>query len=384
VNSVFNSSSFVYVTLTNDTGYVLDFGKTRLKELLKLLTCPAAVYVASNFLIYNDNVSCHLHNLKSGKLSMKLNHKIFGFDFRTESYIFKVADGTHVCLNCSKFKRYNNLSLNSVTSLPISWVSVISSHSLVLGTTIRRVMYVYNGIIKSHLRLPHSIEHISPTSDIQIRVTGSCVSTDLSVPVLGLVRLPESETEALSSAMKQLVVSCDNHIRKQLTGLNKLHRRHENKVEFLVDIWNKLFELTDVSGREQNVASDHTTKKRKIECPANDLSRFHVKQLPYQIPILPNLSTVVSLFLESDRAVTAHCSDASKPLLGIFDDFPYDISATLSRNPQFISTYNIKLTPEFKEKLRRMFAEALVSGKSGLMTDTLAHLANMILAIDNK
>ena len=389
INAVYNSSSLIHVKLTNDTSYVLYLEKAQLKELQKLSTCPVAVYSSPDFLIHNDTKSCYLYHLKSGKLSVKLNHQLIGYDFRTKSYIFKTADGAHAYLKDSPIlKPYNNPCLNSVTSLPISWVTVISAHSLILGTSLSRVMYVYDGIIKSHFRLPHSIDHISPTSDIQIRVSGSCVSTDLTLPVLGLVRTPEQgDSGEVSGAMQQLVVSCDNHIRKQLVDLNRLHCRHEKKVDFLAEIWNKLFELNNVDGGVQDFSANRVTKKRKIENVISSSLDLNVTQLPFQLPISPNTSTEISIFLESDRTISAYCTDVFKPLLSTCNGLPCDYSefVTLPRSLRFGETkYDVKLTTEFRENLRKMFAEALVSGQDDLMVDTLAHLTKIVLAIDNR
>ena len=381
VNPIYNSSSSIYVKLANDTGYVLEVGKVGLKEVLKLSFCPSAVYATSDFLIYNDKKSCHLYHVKSGKQSVKLNHKLVGFDFRTDSYILKLSDESHVYLNSVKLKPYKNLCLKSVTSLPITWVSVLSSSCLTLGTSYNRVMFVRDGIIKSHFKLCHSIEYILPVSDIQIRVSGSGVVSEMSVPVLGLVTNPEVEEGDVSSAMRQLSVSCDNHIKKQLTELNKLCFRKEKKVEFLTDIWNKLFEMEDTCVGEDNSFSNHESKRRKVEGLSTSSAR---DQLPYQIPIPPNTSTQTSTYTQSDTNISVYCSDIAEPLLGSHGDYVRDGSecVQLSRNCQFEDTHDPEITPEFSEKLRRMFAEALVSSKNDPMIDSLAHLTNMVLAID--
>ena len=381
VNPIYNSSSSIYVKLANDTGYVLEVGKVGLKEVLKLSFCPCAVYATSDFLIYNDKKSCHLYHVKSGKQSAKLNHQIVGFDFRTDSYILKLSDESHVYLNSVKLKPYKNVCLKSVTSLPITWVSVLSSSCLTLGTSYNRVMFVRDGIIKSHFKLSHSIEYILPVSDIQIRVSGSGVVSEMSVPVLGLVTNPEVEEGDISSAMRQLSVSCDNHIKKQLTELNKLYFRKEKKVEFLTDIWNKLFEIEDTCVGEDNSFSNHESKRRKVEGLSTSSAR---DQLPYQIPIPPNTSTQTSTYTQSDNNLSVYCSDVAEPLLGSHGDYVRGGTecVQLSRNCQFENTHDPNITPEFSEKLRRMFAEALVSGKNDPMIDSLAHLTNMVLAID--
>ena len=384
VNAVYNTSC-VFVKLTNDTGHVLEIGKdgkSTLKEVLKLSICPTAVYGTAEFLIYNDKKSCHLYHLNSGKLSVKLNHQLFGYECRTKSYIFKSVDGLHFYLTSTKFHSYKSLCLNSVSSLPIAWVTILSAHALVLGTSLNRVMYVYDGIIKSHFRLSHPIEHINPVSEIVVAVSGCGISTDLSVPVLGPVKVSEQDDEGMSAAIQQLVLSCDNHISKQLNGLNKLHRRHERKVEFLAEIWNKLFELNGISKIEQTVSDDHTPKRRKT-VGSFISSNFTGKQLPYQIPIWPNTSTETSSFLESDRTVTSYCTDKSKHAIVRLQCDLVECRK-LPRSSLVDRTYDIKVTPEFRENLRKMFAEALVFCQDSRTVDSLAHLSNMVLAIDNR
>ena len=387
VNPVYNSSSSAYLKLANNTGYVLEVGKVGLKEVANLSFCPDAVYATQDSLIYNDKKSCHLFHLKSEKQSVKLNHQLIGYDFQTDNYILKLTDETHVYLNSGKLKPYKNLCLNSVTSLPITWVSILSSSCLILGTSYRRVMYVRDGIIRSHFKLSHSIEHVLPISDIQISVSGSCVVTEMSVPVLGVLTSPDVEEGNVSSAMRQLAVSCDNHIKKQLTELNKLYLRKEKKVEFLGDIWNKLFELNqDNIVSERNTFSDHESKRRKLQGLSSSSVDSPGQQLPFQIPIPPNTSTRTSSYIQSDSTVSVYCSDVSGPLLGSRGDYSSDSSDCMkfSRDCPFEKTHDVKITPEFREKLRKMFAEALVSGQDDPMIDSLAHLANIALAIDDR
>ena len=367
---VHNSPSFILVKLDDSTGIVLSVEQCSFNQIVRLTSCPSAVYYNSDTLIYNSETTCCFFNLKSGKTSVSINHAVVGYDFRSMKYIFRKEINSFLEVRFSKFQSYKNDCLNSVGSLPISWVSVVSDRALVLGTSLNRVMYVYDGIITSNYGLPHDIQFITKGCDLRVNVVGGSSSTSLTVPVLGPCKL---SGEQAGTPHGQLVQSCDSLIKNEMRTLHNLYRVYEKKLDFLVDVWNELFEFgetdTDLRASKRRKGASLLQREKNLE------TQF------YQIPRAPKRFARTSTFIDSSSNITVYCSNPKLPVLGISGRFASPEIKIL--NAATVRAAEFEITPRFREKLRTMFAETLIGRPESPELEALSYLVYYVLSQEN-
>ena len=285
--------------------------------------CPGSVYGTDELLIYNHGQSVHLFHVKSKQQVVKLNQRVLGYDLRTNGFIFMSVGGDLTLFDAGKFQIYTNPCLNSVSSIPIAWVLVCTSNVLLLGTTLHRLMSVRDGIITSSCRIPHRSEFITKDSETSVSVFGECVRSTFSYPVLCLVESVLGDENDSSEVVKQLRVSCDSLIQKELTQINILSSSRASKTEFLVDIWNKLFDLStdhsdsstlDDSGSQSTSSSSPGRSPKRTRREASALYLAPQPQPYYQLPAPPMLSMKTSLFLLPQGGYRVYCRDPRLPL----------------------------------------------------------------------
>ena len=373
INKIYNSAHLILVKLADNSGHVLRIVERELSDIVRLSPCPPAVYCNSDTLIYNSDNSCYFHNSESGKQLVNVRHAVLGYDFRNMRYIFRKKNEFSE-LRSSKLQPYQNDCLNSVGSLPISWVSIFSDNLLILGTSLKRVMYVYDGIITSHYGLPHVIQYIAKTDDLRVVVFGSSFKTELSIPVLALCT---SVCEQSSAPIGQLVQSCDNLIQNEMRNLHNLHRLYEKKTDFLVGVWNKLF------GIRIDKTETFSGSKRKRQDSSKDLLPQSDENMKlYQIPRAPSRFARTSTFTNPCDQITVFCSDPTRKIFG--DNGPCDMQCLKLQSLSSARTVSIEISPEFKEKLRMMFAEAFILRPNSFEVDALAHLVYIVMSIDDE
>lgn len=372
LSPVFNSTCYLHVNQSSSSSspkgssVVLECLDTELRSLAKLQQSPHAVYLLSNYLVYNVGSSCFLRSVKTGKQTGKLNHQLIGFDRRAGKFIFKTTLGEFK-LGLA-FTEYHNLLLDSVSSIPASWLVIISSRSLVLATALNRIMFVHEGVIKSHYKLEFSVRFVEVLSDTSIQVSGDRTAVVLSIPEL-TQKQPDDVTMAEEpGVVAQLIGSCDKLIQSEIRGLQRLYQNHEKKHELLVRSWKSLFSLS-----EQITEELSGNKRRRVGSSTAENTPS------YQIPASSSSKTRTSVYLDNQQQITVFCSNPdSEPIHNI------DRNCVVKSHKSFTpDRFNQTLSPEFKEKVRKLFAENLLSNPKSDKTAALAELARVIRTIED-